>query len=393
MKKYLIIAIAAIAAMAACTRNEINDPRPESPIRFSVINHLQQTKATAGLEYPTSVPFGSFAWWTADHWAGEATDQNFVFMSNQEVAYDETNKEWAPTTAFYWTKTGYITFASYSPYVTDATKASKGFSAIPSYDVEKGFLFNDYTVVDGTNVDLMYSNLAADCTKSTNVNGADVTNDTNPEGAFTGVPTVFNHALCQIGFEFRAIGRKNPNVSKIKIVLNDVDIKNIDKKGSFTQNPASGAKWSSDHTVLAEYDYAPSSAIELNLIENTAANVASTTNYTSLNKTRILLPQELEADPADPATDPITTTTDQKLVVNYTIMIEYESAPNVWATEEVTSEVRLNNGTITAWRDNQNITYRISINPYSTVPVTFDPAVVDWTDVYSTDVNLNQFDD
>ena len=74
-------------------------------------------------------------------------------------------------------------------------------------------------------------------------------------------------------------------------------------------------------------------------------------------------------------------------------MIKYNSAPDVWATEEAVSAVRLNNGTITSWQDNQNITYRISINPYNTLPITFDPAVVDWTDVYSTDINLNQFDD
>ncbi len=397
MKKYLLIATAAIAAMAACTRNEINDPRPDTTIRFSVINHLQQTKATAGLEYPKTVPFGAYAWWTQNNWEGKTADQNFVFMNNQEVAYDATNKEWAPTTAFYWTKTGYITFASYSPYTSTGT--DNGYSAVPTYDVAKGFLFTNYTIVDNTNVDLMYANLAADCTKNTNKNGADVTDDTDPEGAFTGVPTVFNHALCQIGFAFRAIGRKNPNVSEIKVVLNDVDIKNIDKKGSFTQNPASGAKWASDHTVaanLAEYDYAPSSAIELTLLDGTDASVvSSTTNYTSLNKTRILLPQELgeDDDPTDLTVDPIATTKDQKLVVNYTIKIKYTSAPTVWASEEVTSEVRLNNGTITAWRDNQNITYRISINPYSTVPVTFDPAVADWTDVYSTDIDLNQFDD
>ena len=243
----------------------------------------------------------------------------------------------------------------------------------------------------------MYSNLAADCTNNTNVNGADVTDSATPESGFTGVPTIFNHALCQIGFEFRAIGRKNPNVEDIKIVLKDVDIVNVNKKGSFTQIPASGAKWASDHSVaanLASYDYAPSSPIELSLIENTAANVAATDNYTALSTTRILLPQALEEDddPTDLTVDPIATTTDQKLVVSYTIKIKYASAAE-WATEEAVSAVRLNNGTITSWLDNQNITYRISINPYNTLPITFDPAVVDWTDVYSSDINLNEFDD
>ena len=191
---------------------------------------------------------------------------------------------------------------------------------------------------------VMYANLAADCTNKTNVNGADVTDGATPESGFTGVPTIFNHALCQVGFAFRAIGRKNPNVKEIKIVLKDVDIVNINKKGSFTQIPASGAKWTSDHTVaanLASYDYAPATAIDLPLIENTAGNVAATNNYTALATTRILLPQALEDDddPTDLTVDPIATTTDQKLVVSYTIMIEYDSAPGVWATEEAVAEV------------------------------------------------------
>ncbi len=392
MKKYFIIAVAAITALAACSKNEVNDSRPDSPIRFSVVNHLQRTKATAGLEYPKGVPFGTHAWWTQNNWTGAATDQTYVFMDNQKVAY--SNNEWAPTQAFYWTKTGYLTFASYSPYTVDGT--DNGYSTIPAYDVAKGFLFTNYTIVDDTNVDLMYSNLAADCTKDTNVNGADVTDDTTPEGGFKGVPTIFNHALCQIGFAFRAIGRKNPNVDDIKIVIKDVDIVNINKKGSFTQTPASGAKWASDHTVaanLASYDYAPASPIELNLIENTAANVGATDNYTALATTRILLPQSLEEDddPTNPTVDPIASTTDQKLVVSYTIKIKYKSAAE-WATEEAVSAVRLNNGAIASWLDNQRITYRISINPYNTLPITFDPAVLAWTDIYSSDINLNQFD-
>ena len=394
MKKYFIIAVTALAALAACSKNEVNDSRPDSLIRFSVVNHLQRTKATAGLEYPKDVPFGTHAWWTQNNWTGAAADQTYVFMKNQEVAYNTTNKEWAPTLPFYWTKTGYITFASYSPYTANGT--DNGYSAVPTYDVTKGFLFNDYTIVDGTNVDLMYANLAADCTNKTNVNGADVTDNTTPEGGFTGVPTIFNHALCQVGFQFRAIGVKNPNVEDIKIVLKDVDIVNINKKGSFTQNPSSGAKWASDHTEaanLASYDYAPATPITLDLIDYTTANAAITTNYTALATTRILLPQVLEEDddPTDLTVDPISTTTDQKLVVSYTIKIKYASAAE-WATEEAVSSVRLNNGAITSWQDNQNITYRISINPYNTLPITFDPAVVAWDNIESSDINLNQFD-
>lgn len=401
MKKYLIIAAAAIVAMAACSKTEFVDSTPDTSITFSVVNHLLQTKGQdlpyAGLSYPQDVPFGTFAWWTKDEWTGVAADQTLVFMDNQEVTYHQLNDAyvWAPTTTYYWTKSGYITFASYSPYTEAADSTVDGFSNIPEYDVAKGFVFKDYRIVEDTDVDLMYADLAANCGKNTNSNGTLVTDNSTPEGAFSGVPTVFNHALCKIGFAFRVIGQKNPNVDSIKVEITDVDIVNIDSLGTFNQIRINGNKWATDHTATAEYDYKPASTFELGMIRNTAANVSSTANYTALGITRILLPQVLGADddPSDPAADPIATTADQKLVVAYTIRTKYHSAPDVWAEEEVVSEVRLNNGNVTTWLDNRNITYRISINPYSTVPVTFDPAVVDWTDQYSADVNLNENDD
>lgn len=389
MKKYLIIAAAAIAAIVACTKVEMKDTSKDVAINFTVVNHLQQTKAQtlpySGLTYPTDVPFGTYAWWTQNDWTGVAADQTFVFMDNEKVSYDTANNQWVPSSTYYWTKSGKITFASYSPYT--AAGADNGYSQLPVYDVAKGFLFNNYTIVDATNVDLMYSDLAANCNKETNIDGNSVKDQ--GDSGFSGVPTIFNHALCRLNFEFRAIGAKNPNVSKIVVDVTDVDIVNIDNKGSFTQGNAT--RWATDHAnYTASYDFAPASTMSLDLIENTAANVASTTNYTSLGVSRILLPQVLQNN----TTEAIATTTDQKLVVTYTVKIHYASAPSdesdpaYWATEDLVSTVRLYNGAITAWGDNQNITYRISINPYLNAPVTFDPAIVDWTDVYSTDITV-----
>lgn len=404
MKKFFLFSLAAVTVLAACSKIETVQSTQQVPISFSVLNHLQRTKATTGLEYPQSVPFGTFAWWTSDDWTGIAADQDYVFMNNEQISF--ASGVWAPATTYYWTKTGKITFASYSPYVDASTAASKGFSAVPTYDVTKGFLFPDYTVVSTTNVDLMFADLAANCSKDYNKDGSLVydgtTGDNGTDHGYAGVPTIFNHALCQLNFAFRAIGRMNPNVDRIVVDVTDVDIVNIDNKGSFTQIPANTTtpRWASDHNSTASYDFAPSTALSLTLIENTATNVAATDNYTSLGVSRILLPQALGADddPTDATVDPISSTTDQKLVVAYTIKIHYTSAPTdesdpkYWATESVTSTVRLNNGTITNWADNQNITYRISINPYATDVVTFDPAVVAWTDVYSADVNLNEND-
>ena len=399
MKKYLIIALAAIATMA-CAKVESIDSTPDNPIRFAVVNRLQQqTKATTGLVYPTDVPFGTFAWWTENDWTGIAADQNYLFMDNEQVSYQTvgTTHFWAPSTTYYWTKSGKLTFASYSPYVNADTKASKGFSAIPSYNITNGFLFTNYTVVDNTDVDLMYANLAANCTQNSNNTGSLVYDGTttgeNPtDHGYKGVPTIFNHALCRLGFEFRALGTPNPNVDNIKIELTGVSISNIDKTGSFTQTPAEVNSvtppcWSTVHApeapaTLATYDFSPAETIVMDVELDNSTNRASVT-YTHTGVYRILLPQALQDDdnPDDPTVDPIATTTDQKLVVTYNIKSHYKNtAENVWATEsDVTSTIRLYKGNITNWKDNQNITYRITINPYATTAITFDPAVVDWS--------------
>ena len=397
MKKYLILTLAAMATMA-CAKVESNDSTPDNPIRFAVVNHLQQqTKATTGLEYPTDVPFGAFAWWTENNWTGIAADQSYVFMDNEQVSYQTSGNThyWAPSSTYYWTKSGKLTFASYSPYVNADTKTSKGFSVIPSYNVTNGFLFTNYTVVDATNVDLMYANLADNCTQNSNNDGSLVydgsTGDNGTDHGYAGVPTIFNHALCRLGFEFRALGNLNPNVDKINIELTGVSISNIDKTGSFTQTPAvttpATPRWSTVHApvspaTLATYSFSPASTIVMEVKPDNADNRASVA-YTHTNVYRILLPQALQN-----GTDAIATTTDQKLVVTYNIKSHYKNtAENVWATETgVTSTIRLYKGNITEWKENQNITYRITINPYDSTPVTFDPAVVDWTNVTSGDI-------
>ena len=392
MKKYFFFAVAALLSMAACTNISLKDETPETPVRFAVINHLQQTKAQTlpygGMTYPTGVPFGTFAWWTQNAWTGIAADQDYVFMDNVKVAYNSGT--WAPVSTYYWTKSGYITFASYSPYTADGT--DNGYSALPAYNAANGFIFNDYTIVDATNVDLMYADLAANCTQQTNENGSQVTDE--GDSGFKGVPTIFNHALCQINFAFRAIGFMNPNVDRIQIDVQDVDIVNITNKSTFTQNNT--PKWADNRAAaaLTDYDFAPASTLELPMLDaSDPAVVSATDNSTDLGVSRIILPQTLLN-----SADAISTTSDQMLVVTYTIKMHYttapadESDPKYWATESIVSKVRLYNGTITSWLDNQNITYRISINPYVGQAITFDPAVAPWTDVYSTDVNLREND-
>ena len=121
MKKYFIIAVAALAASAACSKVETVDTTPDKKIAFEVANYAAQTKAdtlsltnaedgiyqfhTFAYQFPT---IGSprefmnddiFAW-------QDAAQTNKLTSGSSPV------KVWATAMDYYWPKTGYINFYS-----------------------------------------------------------------------------------------------------------------------------------------------------------------------------------------------------------------------------------------------------------------------------------------
>ena len=165
--------------------------------------------------------------------------------------------------------------------------------------------------------------------------------------------------------------------------MTNVELLNINSKGSFTQTAST--KWSSDHSVAGDrksYTFSvPTGFADLDLIANTPENTASTTNYSDLGVTKILLPQTLVDSSSDPSYD-VATTTDQVLSISYEITLNYTAGTST--TETITdARISLAKATLTEWSDNKNITYRISINPYAD-NITFDPAVKAWTDEFGT---------
>ncbi|MBR1573690.1 MAG: fimbrillin family protein [Bacteroidales bacterium] len=362
MKKYLFFAAAALVAGAACAKIDRVD---ETAITFNVVNYVQQTKANT--EFPKTETFGTFAWWTQTDWATDG--QTNIFMDNQEVAYNTTDNVWAPTLPYFWTKTGKITFASYAPYT--AAAGSNGFVNLPTHTVADGFLFTDYTVVNTTDVDLMYADLVTDQTKNTNP-----ATYTAISGVAEGVPTLFHHALTQVAFVFKAGKNTNPNVIDQKIVLNEAKIINIYNKGNFTQNNAS--QWAGQNG---------SAAYEINAASNSIEMVwDAATPYTPSTVSRIVLPQDLAS-----------TGTQQSIYLSYTIKTKYKGTTD-FADEVVTSTVPLyydntsiGGSKLVKWGINESILYTITINPYSDDPIYFDPAVVDWT-VVNGAIEVNAID-
>ena len=345
MKKTIIIALAAVVALASCTKVEKKEVAKETPMTFKVINYLQQTKANTAY---TGDAFGTFAFWTATNWETDG-DAN-VYMNNDKIIYgpDYAQGEWGPEDARYWTKTGCITFASYSPYTTGS---DNGFSEIPVFTKEKGFVFNNYTVPINGDVDLMVADLIADQSKN------------NPEYMLSqntdGVPTLFRHVLSQIAFKFKTNENPNPNVEESEIVIKSVTIKNINNEGTYTQNDTD--VWSGQ-SGSEDYELNPTtSPITVKPGDDPASTEVENV---------ILLPQEL-------------TDGGQQIEIEYTIRTKYASNDE-WVEENITTTVDLVTPEIPEWDPNESVVYTITINPVDTSAenaILFDPAVAEWTAV------------
>ena len=345
MKKSIIIALAAVVALAACTKVDKTDSSKEQMMTFTVINYLQQTKV--GETAYTGEAFGTFAYWTATDWATDG-DAN-VFMNNDKIIQSPEYApagEWGPEQARFWTKSGKITFASYSPYTTGS---DNGFSELPTFSKESGFTFRNFTIPADGSVDLMVADLAVDQTK----------NDPQYQlsGNQDGVPTLFRHVLSQIAFMFKTSENPNPNVEGSEIVINSVTIQNINNKGTYTQNNTD--VWAGENG---------SESYEFNSDTNPVTVKPGDDPKGTEVESMILLPQELAEG-------------GQQIVIDYTIRTKYASNDE-WAEEPLTATVDLVTTEIPEWEPNQSIVYTITINPVDTSvenAILFDPAVADWT--------------
>lgn len=369
MKKYFFIAAAALVTLAACTKTQLVDT-PQREISFEVANSLQ-TKADAGVVYNNGA-FGTYAWFNN-------TDE---FMVNEKV--DKSGSVWKTVDhTFYWPKTGSISFISYSPF--------KGASDTPGTEpaVTKNSI--TYTGITAGTTDLMYADKA---TCNANVN--EVTDDFGgaTDSGFTGVPTIFRHALAKLSFKVKAnfLEWTDPNNS-LKTTW-EVTVKSI-KIGGFkttgdcalTLN-ADKKSWDKPETTVGSDKF----NVWTNLRGSTgdqellpSGDMVLTTTPQTLNAaTGFVMPQVLEAGA-------------QLLTLDIHIKTTLSNGKEI--NEDLVKTVDIKDiSSLKAWQMNENIVYTINIKPTASdsdpskahdddpedVIITFDPAVADWTTVEST---------
>ena len=179
MKKYFIIAAAALVAFAACTKVEVAEaPETSQKISFEVAKYMQSKAETSLLaEYDaTGTQVDTFK---TNAWYHSVNDGTQYFMKNVDILWKSSVPEWASAIDYYWPKTGYVNFYSYAG---TPGPSSYGTAA----NTEGTITYTDAVINYNDNV------LVADAAYGFRANLSRYHKDND---AVTGVTTLFRHYL------------------------------------------------------------------------------------------------------------------------------------------------------------------------------------------------------
>ena len=355
MKKYLILAVVALVASAACTKVESTVEAPDRAIAFQVANYVPQTKA-GEVKFDEAKSFYTYAWFHPETGAAQA------FMTNETIKWQTTTNQWAADRTYFWPKTGYVNFFSYAgtpvPVVTDGSATYTG----------KTIAITD---------DAMLASAAyryASANSDSNVYGLQYgASNTDVKG----VPTLFHHLLSQVTVivKFDASDVADTK-NKWDLTVNSLAL-SYKNTGSltvtFTDPTTTGQAWPFGS---AAYNWTPSADPNTALNATVTASVGAVQTTVAPNVSAGLtffdavtvLPQDLTA----------ATGSDASIALNYTLKHYYNDVEQIYETVNLPA-IKLTDFTvesINAWNMNYKYTYTITIKPNKTV--TFDPAVEPW---------------
>ena len=348
MKKYLIVGLAALAALVACTKQISGDSRQE--IAFRVANFT--TKANVAF---TGADFAAYSW----HHAQDGTVT--PMMDNERVG--RKGSEWKTLDhTFYWPKSGSLNFISYAPYMADKSKVTV---------TEEGIRFEAYSV--GAD-DLMYADKAVNQTEN-------ITPGTYSEvSGANGVPTLFHHALAKLSFQVQAnfLDHTAEDGSKTswEVTLSEATLGGILNTGTLDLTLASDgtrwetAGWSADRSKTAD---------ETALVTGDPVELKTVAQPLFDGNSFFVLPQDLLQG-------------QQTITFSFDIVTHLPNGNKLTETYSQTLDL-VALSSIDKWEMNKNIVYTIQIRPTKSFNpgehpndpddaiITFDPAQADWETV------------
>ena len=388
MKKYIIIAAAALVAATACSKVETVET-PDEAISFKVANYTPATRAEVSLNSEEIYQFKTWAW---VHPNGGATGE--AFMVGETVTPDNNNAPtaWVPSRAYYWPKNkdSYINFFSFTSN-GDTPK-------VPTVVNEGSFKYDGATIVPTDNI------LAAEAAYGYKSN---VTTYKQVSGVEAGVPTLFHHLLSQVKFDVKLDAQKDLDGKTIsdkysfKVVINSATV-TYANKGSLTLNfsAPSSLPGQSPFTTVANYigwektagaaanTLAPKSTDAI-MTDGITVKGGSASAATTLIDWSSVMPQVLGklAEAATETTEATPATGDVKIALTYTLTTTYKNSDS--ATDPLNTEfseqivipatpLTAFNDAIDSWYMNYKYIYHITIKAVDAKQIIFDPAVVEW---------------
>lgn len=367
MKQFFILAVAAVAATAACTKNEVTEA-PNVPVSFEVASYRSQTKAA-----DPNAPEGSFLR-VDDHFSSQAflhaqgvdldengavngsTFQQFFGSASpwsETISWDGTNKKWAPSNTYYWPKgsQSFVNFVSWygaTPTVSYAYTSSKWTATMT------------FAAADISNSsDILYADMAWRYKANESTYHKD-------DAGVVGVPTLFRHGLSRIAVKAYvqnaagniAAGPSDANASWV-ITIKNFTLGSVTTSGNLVlTNADPGTKgiqeWTATVTSPASGNISASDAVISSVAKASATDVVAL---------RSVLPQTIA----------------NTVKMNFNLDIVKTTSGNT-QHEIIPVELTLDAFGTSAWAKNTQYTYYIKIDPTQN-EVLYDPAVEsDWVE-------------
>ena len=367
MKQFFILAVAAVAATAACTKNEVTEA-PNVPVSFEVASYRSQTKAA-----DPNAPEGSFLR-VDNHFSSQAflhaqgvdldengnvnnsTFQQFFGSASpwsETITWDGTNKKWAPSNTYYWPKgsQSFVNFVSWygaTPTVSYAYTSSK-------WTATMTFAAADIS----SSSDILYADMAWRYKANESTYHKD-------DAGVVGVPTLFRHGLSRIAVKAYvqnaagniAAGPSDANASWV-ITIKNFTLGSVTTSGNLVlTNADPGRKgiqeWTATVTSPASGNISASDAVISSVAKASATDVVAL---------RSVLPQTIA----------------NTVKMNFDLDIVKTTSGNT-QHEIIPVELTLDAFGTSAWAKNTQYTYYIKIDPTQN-EVLYDPAVEsDWVE-------------
>lgn len=351
--KRIFLAVLAIAAIASCTKNEVNEVTDNNQITFQTVVGPNTKALIDGTSY-TDPSFGTFAYYNANTTPVEEFPTNAKpYIPESQVSYSASN--WTTTTPYYWPKNGSLTFFSYSPWSINGNV---------SCSETDGITISNYDVSAAQDVDVMVADVKTGMTS----------NGTN------GVPTIFRHKLSQlVNITFETDKDYNDgtpfSAGEKQFFINYVKVNKLEQTGTYVSgnnvDDTHLGTWSlpTDPDYNHNYDWYTETSSCVKEFTSTAVSAKTMSHI-------LMVPQTYKAPVA-----PQTAADVSNVEIKYTIRTYSGSDPSAYSDDVVTKTISMHEifGTQTEPDYTLNMNKKVTLTfTVSVDQIKWAPSVAAW---------------